>query len=319
MTLFARRRAARNRDSPAIYGVIRTLRRAAAGRLGVVYASLPAMVDVLFLRIGGAGIGNCFFAYFHAVLLAERTGQKMIAPAWGNLGVGVFLRDDHSRRRYGRMFVPHGDEMTSLTKAWMLATRWRGRRVVCVGPGSDPASLPVGQGLSVVRLDACWFGELVHHRAMVRRRLLDVIAIPLAAPAWGASPYIAVHVRLGDFAQPTTPVTANAVNTRIPMGWYEFAIGQAQRMRPDLPVRLFSDGQEYEVAALLAIPGVSLERSGSDIEQLIAMASASLFVGSNSTFSHWAAFLGDMSTIWATAPAERLGSDATMETVLNCP
>lgn len=317
MTFFPRRHA-KDQRGLAIDAVPRRM-RLAARRTGVVYASLPAVVDALFVRIGGAGIGNCFFAYFHAALLAERTGQRMITPAWSNIGIGVFLRGDYSRRRYGVMFMPHADELTGLAKAWVLVTRWCGRRTVGAGPGSNPAALPAGSGLSIVRLDACWFGDLVHHRAMVRHRLLGVIAMPSAAPAWGASPYVAVHVRLGDFAQVAAPVAIDAVNTRIPMTWYVAAIGQARRMRPDLPVRLFSDGHDYELANLLAIPGVSLERLGSDIEQLIAMASASLFVGSNSTFSHWAAFLGDMPTIWAKAPAERLSSDTTPVTVLDCP
>ena len=44
--------------------------------------------------------------------------------------------------------------------------------------------------------------------------------------------------------------------------------------------------------------GATLYRSGSDMTDLLAMSGASILVGSNSTYSRWAVFLGDMPSIW---------------------
>jgi hypothetical protein len=65
-----------------------------------------------------------------------------------------------------------------------------------------------------------------------------------------------------------------------------------------MPVRIFTDGHEHELADLLRIPGVALQREPNDISDLLALSQARLIIGSNSTFSRWAAFLGNMPGIW---------------------
>jgi hypothetical protein len=64
-----------------------------------------------------------------------------------------------------------------------------------------------------------------------------------------------------------------------------------------MPIFIFSDGKEHELMPLLEL-GATLYRSGSDMTDLLAMSAASILVGSNSTYSRWAVFLGDMPSIW---------------------
>jgi hypothetical protein len=66
---------------------------------------------------------------------------------------------------------------------------------------------------------------------------------------------------------------------------------------PQRRIYIFSDGKIDELKPVLDL-GAELYSSGSDVLDLLKMASASLLVGSNSTFSRWAAFLGDMPSIW---------------------
>ena len=75
-------------------------------------------------------------------------------------------------------------------------------------------------------------------------------------------------------------------------------IRRVRAIYPHLPVHIFSDGREHELGDILAINGVQLRRKPSDIADLMALAEARLLIGSNSTFSRWAAFLGDMPSIW---------------------
>jgi hypothetical protein len=93
-------------------------------------------------------------------------------------------------------------------------------------------------------------------------------------------------------------MSGRVANLRIPLTWYRRVIERVRLVCPDLPIQIFSDGREQELADILAIKGVTLRREPSDVADLLAMAQARLLIGSNSTFSRWAAFLGDMPSIW---------------------
>jgi hypothetical protein len=120
---------------------------------------------------------------------------------------------------------------------------------------------------------------------------------------------------LGDFlpTQPDQIITGRVPNMRISMAWYERVIRRVRSVFPDLPIHIFSDGREHELAQLLALSGVSLRQEPTDVADLLALAQAKLLIGSNSTFSRWAAFLGDMPSIWlkTTLLPEQPTSDRT--------
>ena len=86
----------------------------------MIYPSLPARYDLGIIRIGGAGIGNCLYTYFHAVVMAKAINSPIIAPTWSSVRIGPLLRRELSLRRYGRMFRAHPDEISGIMKAILL-------------------------------------------------------------------------------------------------------------------------------------------------------------------------------------------------------
>jgi hypothetical protein len=264
-----------------------------------IYPSLPGGPDYGIIRIAGAGIGNCLYVYFHAVVMARQANGRIIAPTWSSVKIGPLLRMERSLRRYGTMFRPHPDEVHGPMKALRLASLWPGHTRVQLGFGPPASVAPAG--LTIVQAAEFSFEGLHDHRSMIRDRLLEILATPPAVrPNWGAGDYAAVHIRLGDFlpTQPDQIISGRVPNMRISMAWYERVIRRVRLVFPDLPIHIFSDGREQELAELLALSGVSLRREPTDIADLLALAQAKLLIGSNSTFSRWAAFLGDMPSIW---------------------
>jgi hypothetical protein len=264
-----------------------------------IYPSLPGGPDYGLIRIAGAGIGNCLYVYFHAVVLAKQANGRIIAPTWSSVKIGPLLRMERSLRRYGTMFRAHPDEVHGPMKAVRLASLWPGHTRIQLGTGRPVSIAPAG--LTIVQATEFSFDGLHQHRAMIRNRLLEVLAAPPPVPpSWGAGDYAGVHIRLGDFAatQPDQIITGRVPNMRISLAWYERVIRRVRSVFPDLPIHIFSDGREQELAELLALKGVSLRREPTDIADLLALAQARLLIGSNSTFSRWAAFLGDMPSIW---------------------
>src|SRR6185437_5491535 len=159
--------------------------------------------DFGLVRVAGAGIGNCFYAYFHAVVMAKHANARLIAPTWSSIKIGPLLRMERSLRRYGTMFRPHPDEVGGAMKAMRLLPLWPNRTQVQIGTGRSAVVAP--KGLTVVQAEEFTFEGLHPHRNMIRGRLLQILAAPpQAEPAWGRSNYAAAHIRLGDFraAQP---------------------------------------------------------------------------------------------------------------------
>jgi hypothetical protein len=264
----------------------------------MIYPSLPAPLDLGFVRVNGAGFGNCLFPYFHALVHAQREGRRVIAPCWRSIPLNHKLRGEAGFRRYDWMVGPHPDEIEGLAKAAALSSLRPFAQVQSVAPGQPLRASP--RPLVVVRSSAFTFEGLAPHRAMLRQRLLQIMRRPPAGPPhWGESRFAAVHVRLGDFEPVDDDATDGIVpNVRLSLDWYAGLIARLRHFHPGLPVRIFSDGSDAELAPLLALPGVARARSVDDVNELIEMAEAAVLIGSHSTFSRWAAFLGNMSTIW---------------------
>jgi hypothetical protein len=273
----------------------------------MIYPALPAPLDLGLLRLNGAGFGNCLFAYFHAVILAEKEGRRLIAPAWRSLPINRKLRGDGSIRRYHDMVRAHPDEVGGPAKAAALAALFPFADIQNVTASTPPHGSK--RPLIVVRSTGFTFEGLHQHRDLLRHRLIEIMKHPPPRPPrWGIDRHIAVHVRLGDFdpAESALLDSGEAGNLRLPIAWYGRVIERLRALRPDLPIRLYSDGDDVELASLLATHGVTRARSSDDINDLVAMAGASVLVGSHSTFSRWAAFLGNMPVIWR---AQRLRKD----------
>ena len=271
-----------------------------------IYPSLPGRWDVLGFRVGSSGLGNCFFAYFHAVVLAELHNGQLIAPSWRSIKLGPYLRGELSLRRYGSSFRPHPHEISGIEKYAFLTAHWLGRKRL--ETRSDHAiGEPKPRGLTIVEAPGgkFTFSGLHENRTMIRDRLLTTLMDKPVQPLWGEADYAAVHVRLGDFlaADVARVKTGTVEGLRIPLSWYASVMRRLRELYPQMPIRIFSDGREHELAELLTVPGSAIQREPSDILDLLALSQARLLIGSNSTFSRWAAFLGNMPSIWFEAKA----------------
>jgi len=264
-----------------------------------VYPSLGSRYDLWFLRMSGSGLGNCFYNYFQAVALAERCNARVIVPPWFSVKIGPMLRGQSGKRFYLGMFKPYRGDIGGLRKLWILLSRYWRRNIVEVD-GSRPAALELG-ALNVVTVNSKFtFDGLYPHRDAIRQRILGIVNDPVPPDhCWGRGKFIAVHVRMGEFAQvsDTKLITGGMDNVRVPLSWYVNLVKKLRACYPQMPIFIFSDGKEHELMPLLEM-GATLYRSGSDMTDLLAMSGASILVGSNSTYSRWAVFLGDMPSIW---------------------
>jgi hypothetical protein len=261
-----------------------------------VYPDFASVRDFGLFRLGGSGLANCLIAWARASVLADRTGSRRIAATWPSLRIGPILRREKDVRLYAGLFVPEADAVTGIRKLDLLARR---KRSVVALPNeidrAEPGTIYVCDGSRIVPE---YFEGLFDHRDDLRRRLLAMTRQrwkDRAAANQGAD--IAVHVRLGDFLA-AAPPGVPAFNVRIPVEWYRDRI---ERIRAEagrrLTVRVFSDGSDAELAPLLTMRDVERARGGNAIADILALSRSAILVSSGSTFSMWAAFLGEGASI----------------------
>jgi hypothetical protein len=143
------------------------------------------------------------------------------------------------------------------------------------------------------------FQSLYHYRSSIREEFASLVQ-PEAISCVPSSffPRFGCHIRLGDFPNTTGPERLKDDNVRLPLSWYK---GHLRRMAvrwPDIPIEIFSDGTDAELASILCLPNVRRANYGNAVADLIAMTQVKLLICSGSSFSAWAAFLGKMPTIW---------------------
>ena len=237
------------------------------------YAALAAPgVDLGFVRLSGPGLANCLFMACRAYLDAKDLGLEFVDPTWRKISIGPYLRGERDKRAYSDLFTHRG--VSGLKKMWLLAR-------MKVGMAKDVHVVPDISGYFIP----------LYGRHKEVKEYIDSITIPETISLLQGvdlSHHIAVHVRLGDYNQ----------SLRIPLEWYDGIINKLLELVPTLKFALFSDGTDEELALLLRHPEVARHFYGNAFADMTAISKCRMLIASDSTFSAWGAYLGQIPIIF---------------------
>jgi len=256
-----------------------------------LYPSFSAM-DFGFFRFLGPGLGNLLLPWARCQIAANQGRGELLSSTWPQVKVGPWIRGEPDKRSYVGHFCPEPGSLSGAKKALILAA---GRRI------KETEDLP-GATRPVVRLFSGLgrrFEDLSGENDFLRERLLS-ISRSRHLPLGSRTPYVAVHVRRGDFApDPDRGASARGeTNRRLPISWYMEALSVVSRGPfGGLPVWLVTDGEPSELEPLIRA-GANARSRSSALADLWFLADASLVVASASSFSAWACFLGNQPAIW---------------------
>lgn len=244
-------------------------------------------LDLGWVRIGGSGLGNLLFVWARALVRSIETGAELVSPVWHQIKIGPWLRGEADKRSYLDVFP-----LRPATAVWtdLVRCRLRGHRVNRL---SAEITAHSGVEYEIVDDGRPCFHDLEPYREAIRAALIRA-ARPSVLPKQDERPTVAVHVRLGDFARPQVTAPQFETNTSFPLAWYISAI-DSLRDRLDLrdeTAIVFSDGKDEELAPLLRLPKIRRARKRSALHDLLTLSNAKYIIGSHSTFTFWAAFLG---------------------------
>lgn len=251
--------------------------------------------------VGRYGLGHSLLAWARCVVWCHQTGAKMLAPRWLRLRVGPYLRRERDKRNYFLLFSGSG-YVGGVARFWHLT---RNRQISAESPDAAPVLAAPPPGTVVVFRNAVadnekkHFSEVYGHAALLHSELLRITR-PAHRPVKPVQPFVAVHVRMGDFAAPSEVggIRPGVHNVRLPVEWYaQMLVAVRQGLGADVPALVFSDGDDAALAPLLVLPSTQRPPQRPSITDMLTIAQAGLLISSGSGFSLWGAFLGEVPRI----------------------
>lgn len=245
--------------------------------------------------LGRYGLTHGLLAWARCRVWCGQNDATMLAPFWLKLRVGPYLRRERDKRNYFLLFGA-GDAVAGLRRLAVLA---RARRVVTgtewpSAPAPDDGPVVVEFHNALKDNEKKSFAQIVGHAPFLRRELLAMTRRRFHPPA-PTTPFVAIHVRLGDFSAPAAQgaVAADATNIRLPIDWYGDRLDALRRnLGRSVPAIVFSDGSDADLAPLLARKDVSRAPRQQSVTDLLQMGTGVALIASGSGFSLWGAFLG---------------------------
>lgn len=260
-----------------------------------IYPKLPAVRTNAFFRIGGNGLANCLFVYAKAIIIAHLTGAKLISPTWFNLSIGTYLRKQADKRHYLGL-IDTGDEISGIKKAYLLVAK---KKTLNLDEfQKKEAEILIVEGIYD------FFTPLIDYQDVVSKYILSHINKSLLSKInqFDFNNTVAVHIRLGDFP----------ASRRIPMDWYKKEIIK----HTDSKILIFSDGTDKELKELLELPNTQRVFFGGAIQDIVAISRCSYLIGSDSSFSAWGAFLGQVPCSFYRLQFGRILVDLSKQSIL---
>lgn len=227
-----------------------------------------------------AGLANKLFPWARCHIWCEKNNAEMLPYRWSQLALGPIWRREKDLRLYRGLF-----RRVSFCRS-VHATYLR-----CTGTIDNECSetaIGTRARVQIFRFSgpADYFRSINRAHELIGRCIREE-----AEPKWIstvdalASPRIGIHVRLGDFG-----------NLRHPVGWFVDALRFVRTLAGwTVPAVVFSDGADSELSPLLSMESTTRAIGPNALVDLLHLSrSAFLIATGSSTFSSWAAYLGQM-------------------------
>lgn len=263
----------------------------------------------------GSGIGTRLFPWARATHFSEKYGIKMLAPHWIQPRIGPLLRGGIDLSSYHRQILlmglfKHGPN--NITGFKRFALEMKSNHLL--EPNIDDLvngkyNLPT-KGIINFSGDNGRFKYLNGQSSYFREKLIGITNRKWLKFIENKGNFaIGINVRMGnDFVTPKNgDIIKNHEAIKTPIDWFVNSLKVIRRnTEENLPAIVVTDGTEESVAPLINMKNVTLLRPGCAISDLLILSNCKILLRSGgSSFSAWAAYLGQMPAI--SPPGQALG------------
>lgn len=254
----------------------------------IVYPKLTPFIDLGFIRIGGPGLANSMLIAARAYILAQKNNFTYISPTWCKISFGPYLRNETDKRHYLGLFKKHG--VYGIRKIYYLFIyMFNNKKIITV---SDLGN---------------YFQELKNNREIAINYFSGIINRKTS----DVKKTIGVHIRLGDY---------KGTSTETEIDYYLKVINTIKNIYGDkYKFSIFSDAKDNELTHILKDSSTKKVFFGDALADMIALSKCNLIIGSDSTFSAMAAFLGNTPIIFPKRHFGEVFNNPNNELVLTNP
>jgi hypothetical protein len=263
-------------------------------------------------RLPYAGLGNMLLVWARAALFAELNGLPMVQPNWNALHIGPWLRGERYKRYYGGLFTAqnHRSPLRAFVGGLGYATHIHAEPSIQQLDLNHSPYQKNGRHIFIFSDMPPWndyFQTLKDHQPIVKQQFLNYVKPRLLAQILERpTPQIAIHIRRGDYQKPNEGDDfARRRYVYTPLEWYIDTLNSLRHeVGHNVTAMVFSDGYAEELSPILELPNVQFAPAASALSDMLTMSRSQLLIGSaHSSFSAWAAFLGQCPTIWTATRA----------------
>lgn len=260
----------------------------------LIHRPLLSKFDFFLFRTQGPGFGNLLFPLYRAYQGSKQYGGELIFPQFRQIKLGTYLRNEKDKRTYGDIFASRSLRDLTLQARSLISEKTTEEEFTTNNPHWHTKFTTVEySGLKNYFKDLnpenrSEFSQYLINRATEKNHLLARIQ------EIKNNNEIAIHLRLGDF-KTITPGTKEAtfMNARTDIDWYGDNIRNLQKEDSTLKFTLFTDEADLPEEYLEKLGNPIVDKSKNALEAILCMAHHRTIIGSKSSFSMWAAFLGN--------------------------
>lgn len=260
-----------------------------------------------FPDMGRTGLGHSLLAWARCALWCRDTGATMLAPRWLRLRIGPYLRNERDKRNYFILFQK-GDYLHEPFRSWIILTANRQYAELDLpSPGYEPVRPTVVVFRNAIENNEKKMFHFVSKEGLFLREEFLKMVRPCYLPPPAPEPFIAAHVRMGDFSSVNVAkLKMGSTNSRIPVEWYVAMVSRLRgQLSKELPLRVISDGTDEALAPLLSLSNSRRTPRQASVTDMLIIAQASVLVASGSGFSSWGSFFGSVPRVCF--PGQALG------------
>lgn len=263
-----------------------------------VYPKL-AKYDYGYFTVNGSGLANLLYMYSRALVYAKNNNLEIIWPTWFSVQLNRIIKFKKDKRWYNDLFTNRSGYIHGIKKIAYLLTK---KKILITE--TIPSNLHEYEDT----IFCFWgfYGKPLENILNENHIVLNDIKTNLHRKNQCAFDHdynnkIGIHIRLDDF-RTNNSINENKIssdlNNRIPIQWYIDVISKIRKIiGSKVLIEVYSDGKDSELHNILALENVVRNTFNTAIADILALSQYKLLIGSGSTFSVFARYLGKMDSI----------------------